>query len=139
MSVFRPHLGLQQQAKRIALAENRALRDLDAALCVLHHGQVQHIQRETTPAYGLATPEVSVVVSLYNYADLVAETLTSIVASEDVEFEIIIVEDHATDDSRARARQFMRANPQVPMLLIAKDANEGLASARNCELWRAQG
>ncbi|HRE00128.1 MAG TPA: glycosyltransferase family A protein, partial [Ilumatobacteraceae bacterium] len=55
----------------------------------------------------------------------------SIIASEGVSTEIVIVEDHATDDSRAVAERYLAAHPDVAMVLLAKDANEGLAKARN--------
>ncbi|MEP7112801.1 MAG: glycosyltransferase [Ilumatobacteraceae bacterium] len=128
---FRPFLPTLVTAKRLAMAENAALQRLDAASCELDHGGRQHIVRAETPAFADATPEVSVVVSLYNYADVVTDTLDSIVASEDVSFELIVVEDHATDDSRAVVQRFIDTNPAVPIVLIAKDANEGLAAARN--------
>ena len=82
---------------------------------------------------------MSVVVSLYNYAGIVTETLSSIAASEGIRYEMIVVEDHATDDSRAVVQRFIDDHPNVPMTLVAKDANEGLAAARNTgfELARA--
>ena len=138
LGAFRPYLQLQQQAKRIALAENQALRDLDATSCVLHHGAVQHSQEFTTAAYAGSVPDVSVVVSLYNYADLVVETLDSIVASEGVQIEIVVVEDHATDNSRQVVQQYLADHPNVAMLLITQDANEGLAAARNTGFARSR-
>lgn len=128
---FRPYLALQRQAKRLALAENHALRRLDAATCLLAHGTSQHVIRTMTPAWTGAEPEVSVVVSLYNYADVVCETLDSIIASEAVAFELIVVDDHATDNSRSVVEQYLDDHPNIPILLVAKDANEGLAAARN--------
>jgi glycosyltransferase involved in cell wall biosynthesis len=128
---FRPFLPTLVAAKRLAMAETAALQRLDAADCQLAHGSTQHIVRATTPAFADVTPEVSVVVSLYNYADVVTDTLDSIVASDDVSFELIVVEDHATDDSRAVVQRFIDDHPTVPITLIAKDANEGLAAARN--------
>jgi len=128
---FRPYLGLQREAKRIALAENDALRRLDATRCLLAHGSDQHIERIETPAFATAEPAVSVVVSLYNYAEVVTDTLDSIIATEGIAFEVIIVEDHATDDSRAVVRRYFEQHPTVAMVLLAKDANEGLAAARN--------
>jgi Glycosyl transferase family 2/Glycosyl transferases group 1 len=128
---FRPFLPTLVAAKRLAIAETAALQRLDAAACELAHGSPQHIVRAQTPAFADATPEVSVVVSLYNYADVVTDTLASIVESEDVSFELIVVEDHATDDSRAVVQRFIDGHPAVPITLIAKDANEGLAAARN--------
>jgi hypothetical protein len=128
---FRPYRDLQRRAKRLALADNAALRRLDSLRCVLHHGEPRHVLRETTPAYDACRPDVSVVVTVYNYGRVVTETLDSIVASTDVTAEIIVVEDHATDDSRAVIRRFMETHPDDPILLLAKDCNEGLASARN--------
>ncbi len=131
LGAFRPFLPTLVAAKRLAMAENTALQRLDAAACELASGSRQHIVRIETPAYAGAAPEVSVVVSLYNYADVVVDTLHSIVASEGVGFELIVVEDHATDASRAVVQRFIDDHPTVPIILIAKDANEGLAAARN--------
>ncbi len=128
---FRPYLDVQREAKRLALADGAALRRLDATACLLRHGAEQHIERIATPAYADARPEVSVIVSLYDYAAVVVDTLDSIVASEGVPFEVIVVEDHATDTSRAVVTRYLDEHPHVPMLLLAKDANEGLAAARN--------
>ena len=131
LGAFRPYLSTLMAAKRLAMAENTALQRLDAAACELSHGSRQNIVRSETPSFAAAEPEVSVVVSLYNYAGVVTETLRSIAASENVSFELLVVEDHATDESRTVVQQFIDEHPDVPMALIAKDANEGLAAARN--------
>ncbi|MEP7203482.1 MAG: glycosyltransferase [Ilumatobacteraceae bacterium] len=128
---FRPFLPTLVSAKRLAMAENAALQRLDGASCELNHGSRQHMVQTETRAFADATPEVSVVVSLYNYADVVTDTLDSIVASEGAAFELIVVEDHATDESRTVVQRFIDAHPTVPMTLLAKEANEGLAGARN--------
>ena len=128
---FRPFLPALVAAKRLAMAENAAVQRLDAVACELVHGSRQHITHAETPAFAGATPEVSVVVSLYNYADVVVDTLASVAASEEIDFELIVVEDHATDDSRAVVQKFIDDHPTVSMTLIAKDANAGLAAARN--------
>ncbi|MEO5899099.1 MAG: glycosyltransferase family A protein, partial [Ilumatobacteraceae bacterium] len=138
LPAFKPFLVRQRQAKRLAMAESDALRRLDAVRCVLHHGTEQHVERAETPAYAGAQPEVSVVVSLYNYAGVVAEALASVVASEGVQLEVIVVDDHATDHSREVVREFLATHPDVPMLLLGKDANEGLAAARNTAFERAR-
>ena len=128
---FRPYLALQRTAKRIALQENQALRHLDATHCMLRHGTVQHVERTETPSYAAATPAATVLVTLYNYAEVVTATLDSIVASEGIDVEVIVIDDHATDHSRQVATTFLATHPDVPMLLLGKDANEGLAAARN--------
>ncbi|MEO7371943.1 MAG: glycosyltransferase [Ilumatobacteraceae bacterium] len=135
---FRPFLPTLVAAKSVAMAENEALRRLDAAACELAHGSRQHVVVTASAAFASAAPEVSVVVSLYNYADVVVDTLDSIAASEGIEFEIIVVEDHATDASRAVVHQFVHGHPALPITLIAKDANEGLAAARNAGFGHAR-
>ena len=140
LGAFRPYADVLARAKSLALGESEALRRLEAVRAMLHHSTVQHIHRVETPAYraslaavnaGSALPEISVLVTLYDYEDLVAETLDSILASTDVSIEVVIVEDHATDNSRQVVTEYLAAHPDVPMLLLAKDANEGLAAARN--------
>jgi hypothetical protein len=136
LPAFRPYATVLGRAKQLALAENETLRRLEAVHAMLRHSAEQHIHRTETPAYMVSVaagsvPDVSVLVTLYNYEHLVAETLDSIVASRDVGIEIVIVEDHATDNSRAVAEAYLAAHPDVAIVLLAKDANEGLAAARN--------
>ena len=138
-TAFRPYLPMQREAKRLALADTDALRRLDALRCLLQHGTPQHIAESCTPAYVAALPVVTVVVPLYNQATTVGATLDSIVASTGVPFEVIVVEDHATDASRTTVEQYLRTHPEVPMLLLAKAANEGLSAARNTGFGRARG
>ena len=137
LHAFRPYADVLARAKNLALAESDTLRRLEAVQAMLRHSAVQHIHRTATPAYTASLdddadrPEISVLVTLYDYEDLVAETLDSILASAEVTIEVIIVEDHATDNSRAVVIEYLAQHPDVPMLLLAKDANEGLAAARN--------
>ncbi len=128
---FRPNEELQRAAKRAAIAEERMVRRVDAIGSVLVHGEPLHIERVATSAWPTATPEVSVVVPLYDQADLVTETLDSIAASTDVSFEIVVVEDHATDTSRAVAEAWLARHDGVPATMLSKSSNEGLSRARN--------
>lgn len=136
LAAFKPYAQILARAKQLALAEGDTLRRLEAVRALLRHSTEQHIHRIETPAFTAAAssasrPDVSVLVTLYDYESLVSETLDSILASRDVSFEVIIVEDHATDNSRQVATDYLAAHSDVPMLLLAKDANEGLAAARN--------
>ncbi len=126
-----PYGDIQRRAKQLALAEGAALRRIDELRSLLAHGSEMHIERVESLSYEAARPEVSVVVTLYNYADLVVETLDSIIASEDLDFEIVVVDDHSTDGGRRVVETFIDAHPEVPILLVGKDANEGLSRARN--------
>ncbi len=139
LGAFRPYLPLQSRAKRLALDEIEMLRRLDEVECLLRHGEPDVVERVETTAYADAVPEVSVVVTLYNYADVVTDTLDSVLASEDVSFEVIVVEDHATDRSRDVAREYLADHDDVPMLLLGKEVNGGLAAARNAGFEHARG
>jgi hypothetical protein len=128
---MQPFAGVQRTAKRLALADGQTIRRIDALRCVLAHGAEQRMQRIVTPAYEEALPDVTVIVTLYNYANVVVETLDSIARSTGVSFEVVVIDDHSTDDGRAVVTDWMATRADVPALLVGKDANAGLASARN--------
>jgi glycosyltransferase involved in cell wall biosynthesis len=88
----------------------------------------------------IASPSVSVVVTLYNYARFIDECLTSVVASDEVEggIEVVVVDDHSTDDSAERAERAAERFDR-PCLLIRKESNTGLADARNLGVRCARG
>jgi len=88
-------------------------------------------ETESTPAYRALTPEVSVVLTLFNYRDVVSEAIASAACSVGVDAEIIVVEDHSTDDSAEVVRALMNQQPWIPLLLVAKQVNGGLSAARN--------
>lgn len=131
LAPYKPFAERLRQIKRLALAESVDVRRLDRLSCLLRHGAEQHIERLETPAWAAARPEVSVIVSVYDYADTVGQALTSALASEGVDLEIVVVDDHATDASRAVVADVLANHPATPMLLLGKDANEGLSAARN--------
>ena len=86
------------------------------------------------PDASVAHPDVSVVVTLYNYASLIGPCLDSVAESEcgvlPGGFEIIVVHDASTDDSAERAAQSIDRLP-VCAYLVRKRLNTGLADARN--------
>jgi GT2 family glycosyltransferase len=78
-------------------------------------------------------PRLSVVITLFNYADYIPDCLGSITRAA-VQLpeapEIVIVNDASTDDSLARARHFQN-NSTLPVRIVDKRFNTGLADARN--------
>ncbi len=138
LTVFRPATAMRARTYSALLAEMRLRRDVDAARCRIRFGAAEHVAETTTPAYADATPGVSVIVTLHDYAGLVVETLESIVASRDVAFEIVVIDDHSTDDGRAVVQRFLDGHADVPMLLLGCDANRGLAAARNLGVARSR-
>jgi hypothetical protein len=136
LPVFAPAHALRLRTYHALMAEMRLQRRIDRARCLARHGTDDVVERWSSPAHerqvrGGATPRVSVVVTLFNYAGVVAETLESVAASTGVEYELLVVDDHSTDDGRAVVRGFADSHPEVPLLLLGSEINRGLAASRN--------
>ena len=84
-----------------------------------------------------AQPKVSVVVSLYNYSAYIRSCLDSVSAAKTDGLaggiEVVVVDDHSTDDSVKVVEQYMAAS-SMPIRLVTKLANSGLADTRNLGL-----
>ena len=135
---FRPVDGYRREVYLALLDEQRMLRGIERARCQIVHGDDDVIIRTETPAYSDAQPEVSVIVTLYNYAHVVIETLESIAASTGVAFEVVVVDDHSRDDGRAVVQAFMDAHAEVPMRLLGSEINRGLPASRNLAVAEAR-
>ncbi len=137
---LQPVRDLQRRAKRAALADTALLRRIDESISVLRFGAPRHVDRSTTPAVTIGpAPVVSAIVTLYNYESVVESALASLVASEGIDMEIVVVDDHSTDDGRSVVTEFMERHPDVAITLLSKQANEGLAAARNDAFRAARG
>lgn len=77
-------------------------------------------------------PLVSVIIPTYNYARFISQAIESVLAQTCQNFEIIVVDDGSTDDTRERVARF----PQVRYLY---QANKGIAPARNAGLHASRG
>jgi glycosyltransferase involved in cell wall biosynthesis len=73
-------------------------------------------------------PKVSVLVSNYNYAEYIAEAIGSVLEQTYENFELIIVDDGSTDNSREVISGYCLRDPRI--FLIAKE-NGGQASGFN--------
>jgi hypothetical protein len=139
LPAFEPFCSERREWHRQMLAEIAHRRDLNELRSVIEHGQPDHVTEFETPAW-LSNDrlDVSVIVSLFNYADVVVETLDSIVESTDVDVEIVIVDDRSTDSGVAVVTEWMAEHPDTPVLLLARAVNRGLARARNLAASRAR-
>jgi glycosyltransferase involved in cell wall biosynthesis len=75
-------------------------------------------------------PRVSVCIPTYNGAAFLAETLTSVVAQTNVDFEVVVVDDCSTDESFDIAERFARSDPRVRAIRNAERAGSGAANAK---------
>lgn len=86
-------------------------------------------------------PDVTVVVTLYNYAAYIEGCLASVIASRTDGLaggvEVLVVDDCSTDRSAALVEAFM-ATQAVPIRLVRHHTNRGLADARNVGLREAR-
>jgi glycosyltransferase involved in cell wall biosynthesis len=90
-------------------------------------------------AYESCTPSVTVIITLYNYADYIQECLDSVCATEPLPhgLDILIIDDNSTDDSAAIVETYLQT-ATTPIRLIKKAFNTGLADARNTGLHLAR-
>jgi hypothetical protein len=144
LPVFTPLRSTRRAIYDQLMAEIAHRRELGQFRALVEHGDPDYISEYSTPAWdavrkgSVSDAEVGVVVTLYGYADVVVETLDSIVASTDVDLEIVIVDDHSADDGVAVVRRWMSDHPDVAVLLLACAANRGLPHARNLGIARVR-
>ena len=140
LPAFTPTAAIRHRIYHALMAETALQREIERARCQLHHGSDDHVERIESAAYHQSdVPEVSVLVTLYDYAHLVGETLDSIAASVDVDFEIVIVDDHSNDDGRRVVTDWIGEHPGVAALLLGSEINRGLPAGRNLGIAAGRG
>ncbi|WP_413060557.1 glycosyltransferase family 2 protein [Sphingomonas carotinifaciens] len=83
----------------------------------------------------MTAPTVSVIMAAYNGAAWLPETLQSLAAQTFPDFEVLVVDDCSTDDTR----DLVASWPDARVRLIALDANGGPVRARNRAVAEARG
>lgn len=81
---------------------------------------------------------VSIIVPVYNAGLYIEETIAMVQAQTYRNWELILVDDHSSDDGRDRIERCI-ARGDKRIRLIAKPANEGAARARNTGIRQARG
>lgn len=79
-------------------------------------------------------PLVSVIVPSYNAAHFLTETLASVAAQSYAHWEVLVIDDGSTDETPALLRSLT-----MPTLRYHRQANQGVAAARNQGLALAKG
>jgi hypothetical protein len=104
----------------------------------IEHPGAPLVNETTTPAVASARPDVTVVIALHNYGRFVSRALASVLASQDVALETIVVDDASIDDSANVVRAFMAEHPEAPITLFEQRVNTGVQRARNLAFARAR-
>jgi len=84
----------------------------------------------------LPSPLVSIVIPVYNRADLIADTIRSCLEQSYASFEVVLVDDCSTDDLTSALETFA-AEPRVR--LVRHERNRGVSAARNSGVQAAKG
>jgi glycosyltransferase involved in cell wall biosynthesis len=75
-------------------------------------------------------PKVSIVIPCYNQAEFLPEAVESVLKQVYRDYEIVIVNDGSTDNTKEVARDIVMYNPHVKIKVLEQD-NQGLSAARN--------
>ena len=81
-------------------------------------------------------PSVSVIMTAYNAQDYVAEALESVLGQSLADFELLVVDDGSTDDTRGIIERYARLDGRIAVIRL--DRNGGVAHAKNLALQRAR-
>jgi hypothetical protein len=76
-------------------------------------------------------PDVTILVTVHNYARFVRAALESAVASQGVAVELVVIDDSSSDGSVEIVREFMREHPDHLITFIEQRINTGVQRARN--------
>jgi hypothetical protein len=122
------------ELKAAYLAQLQLSRSIEASISLVEQGSADHTDLVSTSAWAACAAEVSVVIPLFNQGHYLAEAVQSVIAASGdgkPSTELIIVDDHSTDDSHTVAEKLLSEIDWFPVLLVAKAANGGLPVARN--------
>ena len=109
-------------------------RSIEATIAAVAHGSRDHADVLTTSTWDQCEPEVTVVIPMFNDGKFLADAVHSVAAAageSGPRTEIVIVDDHSTDESRATAERLLGEMDWFPAKLVARAANGGPSVARN--------
>ena len=95
------------------------------------------LKLSTTCGQSAKTPLISVVIPVFNREKMIEKTLQSVINQTFEDFEIIVVDDGSYDGTREILDRLSNSYPQK--MLLIKQRNEGVSSARNAGIAGARG
>jgi hypothetical protein len=129
------------ELKAAYIAQLQLSRSIEATISLVEHGDADFTEVISTSTWQPFDPEVSVVIPLFNQGHYLADAVHSVVAASGESgprTELIIVDDHSTDQSRNTAERLLSEIDWFPATLLARAANGGLPVARNAGFTRAR-
>lgn len=87
----------------------------------------------------IAKPDISVIVTNYNHSQYIEEAVDSVLNQSKPEFEIIIVDDGSTDDSKEVIEKLIKLDPIRIQKPIYLEKNQGKWCALNTAIAQANG
>lgn len=124
--------------KDMILAEIDESRAIEALISTVEHGSATYARVFDTKAYRRTNPDVSVILTHYNYASFLEDAISSVVASIGVTPEIVLVDDHSDSNNASAAREIVRKFDWFPIRLVMNGANQGPSATRNCGVSHAR-
>ena len=94
------------------------------------------LQKSLNSILEQGTPRVSVIITAYNKAQYLSETVQSVVSQRYRAIDIVIVNDGSTDNTEAVAEGLARNSGAVPIVVVNKK-NGGVSDARNSGVTQA--
>lgn len=81
-------------------------------------------------------PKLSIIVAVYNTENFLPQCIESILASEEKDFELLLIDNCSTDQSMPICRRYAEKDPRIRVL---QEPIKGASAARNCGIAAAQG
>jgi GT2 family glycosyltransferase len=129
------NLALTTEALRDAFARGQRL-DVDRYRGLVANACHQELEFLFTRQADV--PTVSVIIPCYGQAEYLPEAVRSVLSQTFTDWELIVVDDGSPDDTADVATSLIAAYPERHIRLI-RQANAGLASARNAGIARSKG
>lgn len=126
------------RVKNLLDSETEAVQTIEALESRLRFGDADYADVTVSGAWDRTVPEVSVVITSFNYERFVGEAIESVVASQGVRAELVIVDDHSQDRSVDAIKATMAETDWFPTMLLARAANLGVGPARNAGFSQAR-
>ena len=84
-------------------------------------------------------PLVSIIIPTYNRAELLPDTLNSVLKQTYGNWECIVVDDHSTDNTPQVGREYAAGDGRISFFTRTSERPKGAASCRNFGLENAKG